>query len=71
PYPQFREQINNHLTSLRAVGVPLTLLTIRGLLVAHIQSDAPKLFEHTLGSDSSAFRCLESFVRRYLRNTLG
>jgi hypothetical protein len=39
-------------------------------MVTHIQNDAPELFERTL-SDGSTFRCSESFVRRYLRNTLG
>ncbi|KAF7371545.1 DDE superfamily endonuclease [Mycena venus] len=71
PYPDIRKRINDHLTSLREAGVALTLLTIRGIMVAHIQHGAPHLFERPLGSDGSTFRCGETFVRRYLRNTLG
>ncbi|KAF8171213.1 hypothetical protein K438DRAFT_1536029, partial [Mycena galopus ATCC 62051] len=40
-------------------------------MVAHIQHGAPHLFERSMGSDGSKFRCSESFVRRFLRNTLG
>lgn len=65
-----RKKINDHLTSLRGAGVALTLLTIRAIMVTHIETDAPELFERALG-DGSCFRCSESFVRRYLRNTLG
>jgi hypothetical protein len=48
----------------------LTLLSICGIMVGHIQNDTPELFERTM-SDGSQFRCLEMFTRRYLRNTLG
>ncbi|KAF7366573.1 DDE superfamily endonuclease [Mycena sanguinolenta] len=70
PYPETRKKINDHLTSLRTAGVALTLLTIRGIMVSHIEHDAPEVFERTMG-DGSNFHCSESFVRRYLRNTLG
>ncbi|KAJ7472583.1 hypothetical protein FB451DRAFT_990422, partial [Mycena latifolia] len=40
-------------------------------MVAQISHGAPELFQRTVGSDGSQFRCSESFVRRYLRNTLG
>ncbi|KAJ7604624.1 hypothetical protein B0H17DRAFT_1120943 [Mycena rosella] len=70
PYPETRKKIHNHLTSLRGAGVALTLLTIRALMISHIEEDAPELFHHAR-ADGSTFRCSESFVRRYLRNTLG
>ncbi|KAJ7794834.1 hypothetical protein B0H14DRAFT_3556186 [Mycena olivaceomarginata] len=70
PYPATRKKINDHLTSLRGAGVILTLLSIRGIMVGHIQNDAPELFERTM-SDGSKFRCSETFTRRYLHNTLG
>ncbi|KAJ6592805.1 hypothetical protein B0H19DRAFT_1245625 [Mycena capillaripes] len=69
PYPERRKKINEHLTSLRAAGVVLTFLSIRGIMVGHIENDT-ELFERTMG-DGSNFRCSESFVRHYLRNTLG
>ncbi|KAJ6601520.1 hypothetical protein B0H10DRAFT_2230550 [Mycena sp. CBHHK59/15] len=71
PYPEIRKLINDQLTSLRDAGVALTLLTIRGIMVAHITDSAPGLLGSTVGSDSTRFRCSESFVCRYLRNTLG
>ncbi|KAF8149785.1 hypothetical protein K438DRAFT_1531438, partial [Mycena galopus ATCC 62051] len=40
-------------------------------MVAHILNGAPQLFERTMNTDGSQFRCSESFVRGYLRNTLG
>ncbi|KAF8199319.1 hypothetical protein K438DRAFT_1516991, partial [Mycena galopus ATCC 62051] len=39
-------------------------------MISHIEHDAPEVFERAMG-DGSHFRCSESFVRRYLRNTLG
>jgi hypothetical protein len=48
----------------------MTLFSIRGIMVGHIQNDATELFERTM-SDGSHFRCSESFTRSYLRNTLG
>jgi hypothetical protein len=39
-------------------------------MVARIADSAPELFERTMGSDGSKFRCSEAFVRQYLRNTL-
>ncbi|KAJ7749535.1 hypothetical protein DFH07DRAFT_746668, partial [Mycena maculata] len=71
PYPEIRKLINDHLTSLRDAGVVLTLLTIRAIMVAHIEDGAPGLLGSAVGSDGTKFRCSESFVRRYLRNTMG
>ncbi|KAJ7467330.1 hypothetical protein B0H11DRAFT_1814098, partial [Mycena galericulata] len=71
PYPELRKLINDQLTSLRVAGVALTLLTIHAIMVAHIKHGAPGLLGSTVGSDGSKFRCSESFVHRYLRNTLG
>jgi hypothetical protein len=56
--------------SLHGAGVVLTLLSIRGIMVSHIQHDVPELFEKTM-SDGSNFRYSESFTQSYLRNTLG
>ncbi|KAF8217446.1 hypothetical protein K438DRAFT_1521043, partial [Mycena galopus ATCC 62051] len=39
-------------------------------MVGFISNDVPELFERQM-ADGSAFRCSESFVRRYLCNTLG
>jgi hypothetical protein len=47
--------------------VALNLVTIRGIMVAYIEHDAPDLFKRTF-ADGSQFRCSESFVRKYLCN---
>lgn len=44
-------------------------MTIRGIMVAFIEYDAPHLFTH-IAADGSQFKCSESYVRNYLR-TLG
>ncbi|KAJ7069136.1 hypothetical protein C8F01DRAFT_976393, partial [Mycena amicta] len=62
PYPEIRKAINDDLVSLRQAGVPLTLLTIRGIMVAHIQSGAPHLFHTSVRSDGTQFRCSEGFI---------
>lgn len=64
-----RQKINERLEALRKSGVALSLLTIRGIMVAFIEHDAPHLFKQTF-ADGSHFRCSESFVRKYL-HTLG
>lgn len=69
PYPETRKKINYRLDSLREAGVELTLTSIRGIMVACIEYDAPHLFTQTM-SDGTKFKCSESFVRKYLRNTM-
>src|ERR1700727_2382336 len=54
---------------MRKNGVALSLMTIRGMMLAHIAHDVPELFAKTF-PDGSQFRCSESFVRKYL-HTLG
>jgi DDE superfamily endonuclease len=69
-YPELRTNLNQKLESLRTVGVPLQLPTIRAMMVAQINHEAPEIFSD-IRRDGSQFRCTESFVRKYLRNTLG
>ncbi|KAJ7702629.1 hypothetical protein B0H16DRAFT_1902436 [Mycena metata] len=69
--PKRRKKINEPASCLRAAGVVLTLLTIRGLMVSHIQHDAPHLFERNHGRRQSTSVAPRAFVRRCLRNTLG
>ena len=62
--------MNTRLESLRETGVGLTLTSIRGIMVACIEHDAPHLFTQAM-TDGTKFKCSESFVRKYLRNTMG
>ena len=68
-YPDTRKKINSRLNSLRDAGVELTLTSIRGIMVACIEYDAPHLFTQTM-SDGTKFKCSESFVQKYLRNIM-
>ncbi|EKM78198.1 hypothetical protein AGABI1DRAFT_129327 [Agaricus bisporus var. burnettii JB137-S8] len=70
PYPAAQERIAFQLKSLRDAGVALTLLTIRALMIAVITDMAPEVYE-VQAKDGSCFKCSESFVRKYLRKTLG
>ncbi|KAJ7864094.1 hypothetical protein B0H14DRAFT_3605365 [Mycena olivaceomarginata] len=47
PYPEIRKNINEQLTSLRSAGVVLTLLSIRAIMLGHIEHGAPELFHQT------------------------
>ncbi|KIM81756.1 hypothetical protein PILCRDRAFT_8437 [Piloderma croceum F 1598] len=44
PYPDLRAKINKRLEDLRDSGVALSLMTIRGIMVAFIEHDTPHLF---------------------------
>lgn len=49
---------------------PLTLVTIRGIFVATILDMAPEIFEQK-AADGSTFRCSDSFLRKWLHETMG
>ena len=69
-HPQIISSIKFQLSSLREAGIPLTLLTARGIMVAIIQKHAPGLFSIPR-KDGTYFRCSEAYVRKFLRNTMG
>lgn len=54
---------------LREARLPLTLVTIRGLLIAHLEHFAPKIFT-TPSHDGTLFRCSEVFVRKFIKRSL-
>ncbi|KAJ3765171.1 hypothetical protein FB446DRAFT_795322 [Lentinula raphanica] len=64
-YPDLRKKIDTRLENLRTAGIALTLLTIRGIMVACIQHDAPHLFMNRM-PNGSRFKCSEAFVKKYL-----
>ncbi|KAF8068571.1 hypothetical protein FPV67DRAFT_1448488 [Lyophyllum atratum] len=65
-YPDVKKKIEAELTLLREASVPLTLITIRGVIVAIIDKLAPDLFTH-VRADGTRFKCSDSFVRKFLR----
>jgi len=61
----FLEQLIN----LRALRLPLTLTTIRGLLIGHLEHFIPQIFT-TPSLDGTLFRCSEAFVRKFVHRAL-
>ncbi|KAH7902963.1 hypothetical protein BJ138DRAFT_971080, partial [Hygrophoropsis aurantiaca] len=69
PYPHVVDAVVKQLELLRSASAPLTLTTIRGIVVATILKMAPEVFEKR-EKDGSQFRCSESFLRTFLHETL-
>ncbi|KIK80132.1 hypothetical protein PAXRUDRAFT_159484, partial [Paxillus rubicundulus Ve08.2h10] len=59
--PTVENVIMDHLTALWKGPVPLTLIMIRGIIIAMLMDMAPEVF-NVKASDGLAFRCLDSFV---------
>ena len=69
-YPKVAEDFLAYLQGLREASAPLTLVTIRGLLVAHLQHSTPEIFT-TPFRDGSFFTCSDTFVRKFIKRALG
>jgi hypothetical protein len=61
--------IRSRLKVLRDASSPITLVTIRGIFVATILDMAPEVFEK-VAKDGSVFRCSDSYLRRWLHETM-
>jgi hypothetical protein len=68
-YPAVVETIRNRLIVLRDASSPITLVTVRGIFVATILDMAPEVFEK-VAEDGSSFRCSDSYLRRWLHETM-
>jgi hypothetical protein len=64
-FPELLEEIMNQLSTLRAGGIPLELLTIRAIFLAYIQQRAPHLLKEK-GANGFIFRCSNSFIKAIL-----
>jgi hypothetical protein len=69
-YPEVTEMIIQTLTDLRNCSIALTLITIRGLMIAQLEFSAPLIFK-TPSPDGTLFRCSEDFVRKFLKRSMG
>jgi hypothetical protein len=63
------EEITSQLADLRAVGAPLSLATVRCIIIATIRERAPEVFDHRF-KDGTYFRVSDSFCRKFLDRTL-
>ncbi|PPQ81023.1 hypothetical protein CVT24_013292 [Panaeolus cyanescens] len=68
-YPEVTKKIKNQLTVLRDLGAPITLTTARGIIIAHIQTFTPHLFQEVY-SDGLTFTASEVWVRKWLHREM-
>lgn len=61
--------MNRRLESLRREGAPISLVCVRGIMVATILRMAPEIFQKKF-SDGSSFRASDHFLRTYLHEQL-
>ena len=61
--------VKEQLKCLRENHAPVTLVTVRGIMLAVIISKAPELLEKKF-ADGSTFRASDSFVRNWLHDEM-
>ncbi|KAJ7870224.1 hypothetical protein B0H13DRAFT_2061980 [Mycena leptocephala] len=64
--PEIVKEIVSQLSDLRSAGAPLSLATVRCIIIAIIREQAPEIFERRF-KDGSLFRVSDSFCRNYLK----
>ncbi|KAI0804482.1 hypothetical protein BC629DRAFT_1283457, partial [Irpex lacteus] len=69
PYPELTKSIVNLLEELRNATVTVNVPTVRAIIIAHMTSHAPEIFEKE-DRNGRRFRCSEAFVRGFLRETM-
>ncbi|KAF5381325.1 hypothetical protein D9615_008430 [Tricholomella constricta] len=69
-YPVQATEILELLQGLRDSSVAITLTTIRGLMVGHLEHSAPEIFT-TPSKDGTFFRCSEMFTSKFMKRALG
>ncbi|KAF7334113.1 DDE-1 domain-containing protein [Mycena venus] len=68
-HPDVLVHIVEALASLRKSGAPLSLISVRAIIVAKIYKFAPEIFERKF-ADGSTFRVSDSFCRSFLHTTM-
>lgn len=69
-YPEATADVLKYISGLREASVTLTLNTVRGIIIAHLQHSAPEIFK-VPSPDGTLFRCSEGFVLKFLHRALG
>ncbi len=69
PYPEVIEAIKTCFSALRKVSSPITLVTVYGIVVATILCMQPDIFEK-IASDGSSFHCSDSYLWKWLHETM-
>lgn len=63
-------EILKYLHGLRDASIALTLNTIRGLLIAHLEYCVPQIFREP-SNDGTLFCCSEKFVAKFIDRSMG
>ena len=61
--------IKQRLLGLRSGSAPVSVITVRAVILASIARLRPEILEHTF-HDGTCFRASESFVRKFLHDTM-
>ncbi|KAJ7934276.1 hypothetical protein B0H13DRAFT_2306007 [Mycena leptocephala] len=69
-YPDVVESIMTRLHAIRNGGAPVTLVTVRAIFIATILKQAPEIFDEEY-QDKSHFKVSDSYLRKWLRETIG
>ena len=67
--PEIVHIVKERLKALRSSSAPLTVITARGVMVATILKNKPEILQRAF-SDGSTFQASESFMRRFLHDSL-
>ncbi|KAJ7763379.1 hypothetical protein B0H16DRAFT_1244893, partial [Mycena metata] len=68
-HPEIIKEVISQLADLRSAGAPLSLATVRCIIIAIIHDQAPEIFEQRF-KDGSHFQVSDSFCRKFLDKTL-
>ncbi|KAJ7815544.1 hypothetical protein B0H13DRAFT_2381017 [Mycena leptocephala] len=68
-HPEIIKEIVSQLADLRAAGAPVSLASVRCIIIAIITERAPELFDHCF-KDGSTFRVSDSFCKKFIGKTL-
>src|SRR6266508_3649436 len=69
PYGNVTEPFLAQLVNLRKLHLPLTIITVCSLLIAHLQHFISHIFQKP-SHDGTLFRCSEAFVRKFIKRAL-
>ncbi len=69
-YPHVIELLKMRLEAVRSAKVPVSLVSARGVFLATLLKEAPEVLEKIIKKDGTKFHCSDSFLRKWLRQTM-
>ena len=68
-HPRVVQEIKNNLYKMCEAGAAMSILTVRGVMLATIMSRVPEILDAPYW-DGSTFRALDAFVHKWMRGQL-